>query len=205
MDLAEYLVGYGLLGDFGRFRPVRPLACGRGSRVVVRSPRGVEIGRVLREATPGLARHLPNTTLGPLLRVCGDEDERQALVLQDRGSCLLDRAAALAAELGLPLDFLDVEVLLDGEHAVLHQVRAAACDVRPLVSTLSREFELQVSLADLAAAPVEEEHACGSCGAGGCGSCGAGGCGSCGSASPREVQEYFAGLRQKIDRRQTLL
>jgi hypothetical protein len=171
---------------------------------VVLSPRGVEVGRVLRQATPGLARHLPNTTLGQLLRVCGPDDERQAQAQRDRGTRLLDRAAALAGELGLPLDFFDVEVLLDGAHAVLHQVRAAACDVRPLVSTLSREFDLQVSLADLAA-PAEEEHGCGSCGSGGCGSCGSGGCGSCGSASPREVQEYFAGLRQEMDRRRTLL
>jgi hypothetical protein len=204
MDLAEYLVGYGLRGDFGRFRPERPLACPRGARVVVHSPRGVEIGLVLREATPGHARFLPNTTLGRLLRVCGSDDERQARELEERGGRLLARAGALAGEWSLPLEVLDVEVLLDGEHAVLHQVRAAACDVRPLVSTLSREFDLQVSLADLAAPPAEE-HGCGSCGSGGCGSCGASGCGTCGSADPREVQEYFAGLRREMDRRQTLL
>ncbi len=204
MDLTEYLVGYGLRGDFGRFRPLRPLACARGTRVVVRSPRGVEMGRVLREASPGHARHLPNTTLGQLLRICGDDDERQARGLQERGEQIRDRAATLAAEWDLPLEFLDVEVLLDGEHAVLHQVRAAACDVRPLVSTLSREFALQVSLEDLAAPPAPE-HGCGSCGLGGCGSCGPGGCGSCGTADPQEVQEYFAGLRRQIDRRQALL
>jgi hypothetical protein len=204
MDLAEYLVGYGLRGDFGRFRPEHPLACPRGARVVVHTPRGLEVGRVLREATPGHARFLPNTTLGRLLRVLGPDDERQALTLAERGGQLLVRANALAGERGLPLEVLDVEVLLDGAHAVLHQVRAAACDVRPLVSTLSREFDLQVSLADLAE-PPEEDHGCGSCGAGGCGSCGSGGCGTCGSADPREVREYFAGLRQQMERRHSLL
>jgi hypothetical protein len=204
MDLVEYLVGYGLRGDFGRFRAERPLVCARGARVVIHSPRGLEIGRVLREAAPGHARFLPNTSLGRLLRVCGADDERQALALQERGGRLLARAAALIGEWELPLEVFDVEVLLDGEHAVLHQVRAGNCDVRPLVGTLSREFELTVSLADLAS-PPEEEHGCGRCGPGGCGSCGAGGCGTCGSADPREVQEYFAGLRRQMDRRHALL
>ncbi len=204
MDLVEYLVGYGLRGDFGRFRPERPLACPRGAAVVVHTPRGVEIGRVLREATAGHARFLPNTTLGRLLRLAGLDDERQARTLAERGGRLLARAGALAGEWGLPLEVLDAEVLLDGEHAVLHQVRAAACDVRPLVSTLSREFDLRVSLADLAA-PPEEEHGCGHCGSGACGSCGSGGCGTCGSADPHAVQEYFAGLRQQMERRHTLL
>ncbi len=205
MDLVEYLVGYGLRGDFGRFRPERPLACPRGARVVVHSPRGVEIGLVLRQATLGHARFLPNTAVGRLLRLCGPDDERQARALEERGNRLLTRAGALAGEWGMPLEVLDAEVLLDGEHAVLHQVRAAACDVRPLVGTLSREFDLQVSLADLAA-PPEEEHDCGQCSSGGCGSCGRGGtCGTCGSADPRQVQEFFAGLRRQMDRRQPLL
>jgi cell fate regulator YaaT (PSP1 superfamily) len=204
MDLVEYLVSYGLRGDFGRFRPERPLVCARGARVVVQSPRGLEIGRVLREAAPGHARFLPNTALGRLLRVCGADDERQAQALQERGTRLLARAGALAGEWGLPLEVLDAEVLLDGAHAVLHQVRAGSCDVRPLVSTLSREFELMVSLADLAG-PPEEEHGCGHCGPGGCGSCSTGGCGSCSNADPRELQEYFAGLRRQMDRRQKLL
>jgi hypothetical protein len=90
----------------------------------------------------------------------------------------------------------------------LHYLPGHECDPRPLVSTLSREFEVQVSLADLAQPRPEEEepHGCGSCDSGGgCGSCGSGGCGSCGSARPEEVQAHFAELRQQMERRYTLL
>jgi hypothetical protein len=209
MDLVEYLVGYGLVGDFGRFRPARPLACARGGRVVVRSPRGLEVGVVLREATPGHVRFLPNSTVGPLLREATPEDDRQEEAMRGHAARLLDRGTALKESLGLPLELLDAEVLLDGIQAVLHYLRGQECDPRPFVSTLSREFEVQVSLVDLAQPRLEEEaehHGCGSCGsAGGCGNCGSGGCGSCGSARPEEVRVHFAELRQQMKRRHTLL
>jgi hypothetical protein len=205
MDVVEYLVSYGARGDFGRFRPVRPLACRRGDLVVVRTSRGLELGEVLREATDRHARFLPNTTLGPLLRAAGADDERQREQAGRRAGALFERGRALAGQLGLPLEPVDAEVLLDGEHAVLHQLRWAECDPRPFVSTLSREFEVRLTLEDLAApVPAEEPGGCGRCGSGGCGNCGSGGCGSC-SASTEEVREYFAGLRQQMERRQSLL
>jgi hypothetical protein len=211
VDSLEYLVSYGLAGDFGRFRAARPLALRRGDRVVVRSARGVEVGAVLREATPRHAAFLPNTTVGQLLRPAGPDDEAEAGRLGDRGFALLDRARRLADELGLPLEPLDVEVLLDGRHADLHVLRRAGLDVRPFVSTLSREFDLHLLLTDLggpaAADEPEEAHGCGreGCGSGGCGACGSGGCGTCGSAAPEEVTAYFAELREQMERRRTPL
>jgi cell fate regulator YaaT (PSP1 superfamily) len=206
MDIAEYLVSYGRRGDFGRFRPVRPLACRRGDRVVIRTSRGLEVGEVLREATERHARFLPNTSVSALLRSTAAEDERQEEEMRRRAGRLYERGRDLAAALSLPLELLDAEVLLDGANAVLHQLRWAECDVRPFVSTLSREFEVQLALAELAA-PAEEKHpGCGHCGPGGCGSCGSGGgCGSCGSARPEEVRAYFAGLRQQMEHRHSLL
>jgi cell fate regulator YaaT (PSP1 superfamily) len=205
VDVVDYLVAYGLDGAFGRFRPVRPLPCCRGDAVVVHSPRGLERGEVLREATAGHARFLPNTTLGQLLRRCEPADDAQDQAMRQRAQLLLQRASELAAELALPVELLDAEVLLDGEHAILHYLRLGDGDPRPLVSSLSRQFAVTLSLHDLAA-PVPDAAGCGHCGPGGCGSCGTGGgCGTCGTAAPEEVQAYFAGLRQQIDRRHSLL
>src|SRR5262249_24352241 len=198
---------YGLLGDFGRFRPVRPLVGGRGDRVVVRSHRGVELGEVLGPATPRHAHFLPNTSVGALLRLATEEDERAARGQRDRGQEDVDEARRRAEVLGLTLAVLDVEVLLDGDHAVLHLVRWADCDLRDLVSGLSKHFATHVLVQDLtrAGAPEPEEEGCGSCGAGGwgrggCGKsgCGTGGCGSCGSAGSDDVRAYFAQLREQM-------
>jgi cell fate regulator YaaT (PSP1 superfamily) len=196
----EYLVTYGLHGDFGRFRPLRALTCRRGDRVVIRTPRGTEIGEVLREATPRHATFLPNTSVGELLRTVTNEDETTLGAQRDRGQQVFDESRRLALELDLPLELLDLELLFDAEHVVLHLVRWAECDVRPWVSRISTHFALRVLLEDLTRPDVHaHEHGCGSCGSGGCGSCGEGGCGTCGSASPDEVQAYFAELREKME------
>jgi hypothetical protein len=217
MSDLEYLLGYGLMGDFGRFRAAQPMTCRRGDRAVVRSHRGLEVAQVLREATPRHAVFLPNTTVGALLRRLTPEDEGTAARMRQRGQELFGRGARLAAELGLPLEPIDAEVLLDGQHGVLYHLRWGECDVRPFVSTLSREFDLHIVLTDLtrpqgAAAQEEEEghqgcgrEGCGRAGGGGCGTCGSGGCGTCGTARPQDVQAYFAGLREQMDRRRTTL
>jgi hypothetical protein len=214
-DELEYLLSYGLLGDFGRFRAAGPLHLGRGERAVIQTARGLEVGRVLRPATPRHALFLPNTTVGRLLRRPGPQDEAMLARLRQRSLDFLRRAGDLLRQLDLPLELLDAEILLDGQHAVLHYLQADGCDVRPFVSTLSREFEVHVLLQDLTktagvSEPEGEHHGCGreGCGrkaGGGCATCGSGGCGTCGSAQPAEVQAYFAGLREKMEQQRVSL
>jgi PSP1 C-terminal conserved region len=212
----DYLVGYGLSGDFGRFRSRSPLELRRGRRVVVRTPRGTELGQILRPANERVARWLPNTSVGELLRLTTAEDEAQARRLAVRSGELLARGGALVEELTLPLALLDAEILLDGKSAVLHNVRWQECDVRELVRPLSSEFDLVIALCDLGTPAPEahedhedhEDHGCGSCGSGGgCGSCSSGGCGSCGESesTPDDVRAHFAELRERMERRVTLL
>ena len=216
MSSPEYLLNYGALGDFGRFSAVTPLACRRGQRAVVRGPRGVEMATVLGEARPGHAAFLPDTTVGQLLRLATPHDEDEERRCRERGGLLLDEARKRAAESALPLEALDVEYLLDGEHAVLHYVRWDDFDPRPFVSGLSRQFAVRLTLEDLTNAgaaghhEAEQEHGhgcgrpgCGSESGGGCGSegggCGTGGgCSTCGLKNVVDLKAYFAKLREQM-------
>jgi hypothetical protein len=215
MDVLEYLLSYGLRGDFGRFRAVRPLACRRGDGAVVRSHRGLELARVLGPATPGHARFLPNTSVGQFLRLANAADERAALQARERSRLFFARGRSLAEEQGQELELIDVEVLLDGEHVVLHLLRAPGVDVRPFVSAVSREFATHVLVEDWAGSAIvdePEEHGCGreGCGraggSGGCSSCDSGGgCSTCGLARPEDVTRHFAALREQMELRRTAL
>jgi cell fate regulator YaaT (PSP1 superfamily) len=217
VELQEYLASFGLAGDFGRFRTVSSLRVRRGERVVVRGPRGVEIAKVLRDATPLHAHFLPNTSVGQLLRRVTPADEQTEIAMRHRGQRLFIRGGQLAGDLGLPLILLDVEALLDGEHAVLHYLRQEDADMRPFVSTLSREFALHVTLVDhgrdrseAALEDIDEHNGCGrpDCGQraeGGCSTCGSGGCGSCGADQPTDMKLYFAQLREQMERHRTAL
>ncbi len=208
MTHQEYLLSYGALGDFGRFFPAVPLTCRRGQRTVVRSHRGLELATVLGEARPGHAAFLPNTTVGSLLRLATPEDEALAVRRRQDARCLVDEARSLTGRLGLPIEILDAEVLLDGEHAVLHHVRWADFDPRDLVSSLSPSCDAHIVLLDLTGGPsagVAEEGAekgcgrpdCGSEGGGGCGT--GGGCSTCGLHNMADLKKHFAGLRTRME------
>jgi cell fate regulator YaaT (PSP1 superfamily) len=226
METRDYLLTFGSMGDVGRFRPERPLMCRRGDRVVVQSYRGLELGVVLCPATPGHARFFVNTSVGRVLRLASADDEKAALQRVQQARRLFDDSRRLTADLGLPLEILDAEVLLDGEQAVLHHLQWQECDERPFVSALSKQHAVRLSLHHLAlpnsVVEAEEEHGnCGSCGSGECGSCATGGCGSCRSfraepfISPGEtahvhpseepvdnpLRPHFAALRARMQTR----
>jgi hypothetical protein len=211
VEVQEYLLSYGVTGDFGRFRPLRPLTLRRGDRAVVRTHRGLELAEVLCPARPRHALFLPNTTVGQLLRPAAPEDEAAATAMLSRGQHLFEDGRTLAAAKQLPLVILDAEVLLDGQHGIVHHLSWGAYDERDLVSALSRKHDLHIALHRLQTAGAEEaaeEHGCGreGCGrtAGGCSTCGSGGgCGSCGSVVPEELKAHFLELRRQMHEHQT--
>jgi hypothetical protein len=202
MNVPEYLLSYGATGEFGRFRPLATMSFRRGDRAVVRSHRGLELGQVLCAATPGHARVLPNTTVGQILRPATVDDDLAAERLRGTSQSVFIDARRLAVELALPLEVLDVEVLLDGQHAILHHLSWADFDERPLVSSISRAHGLHLRLHTLRteAEPEEEEGGCGrpGCGKESGGSCGTGGCSTC--STGKDMKAYFSALREQMHR-----
>jgi cell fate regulator YaaT (PSP1 superfamily) len=206
----EYLVSYGTSGGFGRFAAERPMACSRGQRVVVESRRGLELGVVLCEATAEHARLLPGPAGGRLLRPATAADEQARERLAERGRLLFEECCRLAAGLGLPLQVVDVELLLDGRQLVVQHLSPPDCDAAGLIRALADRHGLAARLENLAlsAGPAEEESrgGCGKpdCGrvngSGGCTSCEGGGCSSCGAAKV-DLRAYFAHLRDQMEQR----
>jgi cell fate regulator YaaT (PSP1 superfamily) len=201
---SAYLIQYGRLGFVGRFRSASPLT--RGERVVLRGPRGVELGEVLVSPNDRVTSHHDD---GEILRIATDADARESARLDAIAQELLDAAAATAADLGLPLAFVDVEVMLDSA-VILHALPWEECDATPLLDDLAARFGFPIRLLDLSRAVVpgeEQEH--GGCGEPGCGSesgggCSTGGCssGSCSRGAAKsadELTEYFADLRRKME------
>jgi len=202
----NYLVQYGRLAHVAR------TACGfaaaRGDRVVIRGPRGLELGTVLcstKDAEPEAS----------ILRHVSLEDRAAA----ERNEAIGQDLLAAAEASGLPIGFIDSEVSLDRSTAILHALPFAECDASPLLADLSDRFGLAVRLLDLSRAPVAhdppdpEKMTCGKpdCGTGsGCTTCSTGGCstGSCSKGSVKsagELTAYFADLRAKMETARTPL
>jgi hypothetical protein len=180
--MPDYLLTTGRLGDLGLFRSASDLR--RGGQAVVRTARGLEVGTVLREATPLLARLLPEAPPRDVLRPLTEEDSEALRQREETAAALVSRAAALGVTV------LDAEVLFDGAYGVLYHLGAEAEALRSVVRELSRAFRLTLGTESLAEPPPS----------GGCGGCGSG-CGSCGATSADDVRAYFAGLRDGMERR----
>jgi hypothetical protein len=206
------LVQFGRSGFVGRFASAGPLD--RGTRVVVRGPRGVEPGVVLCEPDATFAPAL--SVEGELLRFASPDDEARLDGFPEREAALLADATAAAADRALPLTFLDAELTLD-DRLILHGLAWGACDAAPLFDELSGRFGLSVRLLDLSRTAVARDpEAANGCGKPGCGS-GGGGCSSCGTGgeskggcasgscsrgaakSADDLTAYFTDLRHKME------
>lgn len=215
-----YLVQYGRSGFVGRFTSALP-DVSRGAAVVVRTPRGVELGTALCPVEERLANSIDPASGGELLRTATPADRSQSALNEQTGLTLLGEATRRAAAVDLPVAFVDVEVLLDGSAVVLHALPCGPCDADPLLADLSAEFGFPVRLFDVSRSPTRADPSepktscgkpdCGS-GSGGCSSCGTGksGCstGGCSRGSVKTADEltaYFADLRSKMDARRTPL
>src|SRR5258707_206817 len=107
MAANAYLVQYGRLAFVGRFgAAVRDFA--RGDRVVIRGPRGLELGTVLCEASERF-RNSPDDD-GELIRPAFIEDYAAA----ERHEALGQKILAATEETGQSISFIDIEVSLDG-------------------------------------------------------------------------------------------
>lgn len=211
----EYLVAVGRAASLGRFVALPPLELHRDDPVVVRTDRGLEVGRLLRAVSAGEGVLPYRPPPGEITRVVAPADRRLLEELDAAARDLANEARQLAGELALPLEVLEAEPLLEPRGFLLHILRFADADLRPFTSQLSRRHGAAIHFYDLTQPSVEQREddpGCGSCSSGGCGEGGCGSCSTgggcstgCGTASParfnEEWREYFAELREQMGRR----
>lgn len=199
---ADFLVHYGKNAALGSFTAPAPLAPGRGARVVVRGPRGLEVGIVLGPASPAVPR------TGAILRLTAAEDEQLLERLRHRAEEIYSRAVGLSDRSPSPLAVLDVDLPLDGP-PILQVLAEGDADLATFARALEADLGTAILLENLAQPPTDlpEPASAGGCGrpdcgreeGGGCTSCGTGGgCSSCGSGG-HDLADYFAHLRSKMD------
>ena len=206
----QFLVSHGKSGVGGVFTSSEPLALRRGCEVVVQTSRGVEIGAVLGPASLTQARLLGASSSGSLLRpvTLNDGAQRDGLTLQERD--LFEASRARALESGLALEILDVDLLFDGQNAIV-QFLGEEAETEAFAKSLEQQFRLTIRLENLAL-PIPHEEAepgcdkpdCGRTAGGGCTTCSTGGgCSSCGT-SKVDMRDYFSHLRTKMETNQRI-
>ena len=125
------------------------------------------------------------------------------------GQMLFTEGRRVAGDLGIALEVIDVEVMLDGKQAIIQHLSPEGINATPLVEELARHHHIDILLENLASAPPAAEEAqgcgkpdCGRANGSSCSDCGSGGgCSSCG-AGKVDMRAYFSHLRTKMEARQ---
>ena len=138
-NLLQHLVLVGALGHVGRFAAVNAIRHPRGTRVICRTQRGLEVGRVL-----GLEELGHGASDGSLLRRVGIEDD---LLLQRLTQCQTEAYQAcvqLLAERGHDAILMDVEQLFDGRSLYFYFLGEVSAEIEALTEELAHTYATRV-------------------------------------------------------------
>lgn len=162
----HYLVRIGSFGAVVRCSLVDHVTYSRGTRVVCRTERGIEIGQLI--------AIVPATEPGEgvILRRTAAEDELlEARLLKYKAQAVQRCQAALTNE-SSETTLLEVDQLLDGRTLIFYFLGPVTPGVQALTDRLAEEYERKVRTRHFAKLLAE------GCGPG-CGTKDAGGCGGC--------------------------
>ena len=118
----------------------------RGDRVVARTPRGLEAGEVLCEATERVLQQMDSPAGGSIQRKTSQADENELAHIAARIDRDCEVCMELIRELALPMDLVDVERILGGERIVIYYLSEDRVDFRELVKRLASEFQTRIEM-----------------------------------------------------------
>jgi len=144
--MSKYVVRTGVMRALGVYSTNRDDFYPRGSQVVVRTDRGVEIGEVLCEATDAAVAHLSEPGQGQLMRLMTAEDARERSRLLAHARDEYQTCLRLIEQEKLEMRLVDVEHLFGGERVVVYYLAENRVDFRELVRQLAAEFQTRVEM-----------------------------------------------------------
>jgi cell fate regulator YaaT (PSP1 superfamily) len=167
-----HVVRYGRPGYVGHFLAADAVRYPRRSRVVIRSPRGLEIGEVLTQ--PEDESTVVDSD-GQILRRMTVQDDLLQARLEQRRNEAFTACQRMLAEANVSAALLDVEHLFDGEGLFFYFLGEPPREATEMTQQLAATYELAVEFRQFAETLA---HGCGP----GCGTeeaKGQGGCSSC--------------------------
>ncbi len=140
----QYVVRCGSMRMLGVMRAKQSFRY--GDRVVVRTPRGTEIGTVLCQATPAAMDHIEEPTEGTIVRLLSADDQNQWNHFQSMTRDDIAASQKLADQLSLVMEVVDVERIIGGERMVIYYIAEQRVDFRQLVRDLAAHFQTRIEM-----------------------------------------------------------
>lgn len=118
----------------------------RGSRVIARTSRGLEVGEVLCEASEEAVASLKNPGNGQILRRMSNEDTNELTHIQSKDGEVFQICKRYVEELKLEMDLIDIEHVFGGERIIVYYLAENRVDFRALVKKLASEFQTRIEM-----------------------------------------------------------
>lgn len=159
------VVRFGLMRMVGEFPYEGDAKPGCGSKIVLRTHRGTEIGEMLTSTCPNAGcshsvtrtemlayidnsggKDYPFFTDGRALRVATVEDMNQQAASEARRPEMIRTARQWVQQLGLAMKIVDAEPILGGERLTFHYTSEDRIDFRPLVMELAAVYRTRIEM-----------------------------------------------------------
>lgn len=155
-------VRFGYMRHIGEFRYAPGMLFGCGSKVVVQTNRGIELGEQVSLTCTGCDKSVDRKQMlayvkqsgpefmqlrsGKILRAATTQDLDEARHLEENASRQLKYAKELSSELGLDMKFVTCEHLLGGERLIYYFMSEDRVDFRDLVRQLAKEYHTRIEM-----------------------------------------------------------
>jgi cell fate regulator YaaT (PSP1 superfamily) len=144
--MPRYVLRYGVTRSVGLFSPRGQDRYVRGARVIARTPRGLESGEVLAEATDEQAQKMESSPGGQILRPMSAEDENELAHIHQKEQAAFETCQRHVGRLGVAMQLVDVEQIFGGERLVVYYLAEERVDFRELVKALAGEFQTRIEM-----------------------------------------------------------
>ncbi len=120
--------------------------CARGTRVILRTNRGLEAGEVLCDATEQAVAQLKDPGQGQIVREMTPEDAVEQTHIQSREREEFEICQRYVERLKLAMQLVDIEHIFGGERIVIYYLAEQRIDFRELVKQLASEFQTRIEM-----------------------------------------------------------
>lgn len=155
-------VRYGFMAYIGEFKYAPGTVFGCGAKVVVQTMRGIEIGEQVSLTCTGCDKSIKRDKMldyvknsgpdfyklksGRILREANEQDLEEERRLNEGAKEKMQRARAVAREMGLQMKFVACEHLFGGERIIFHFMSDGRVDFREFVRTLAHEYHTRIEM-----------------------------------------------------------
>ncbi len=144
--MPKYVVRHGVMRHLGVFSTRAGDSYARGSQVIARTSRGLELGEVLCEVREHAVSSMDNPKTGQILREQSHDDVGELRRLFEQQEEEHKLCARHIAELSLDMRLVDVEHIYGGERVVVYYLADDRIDFRQLVKNLAHEFQTRIEM-----------------------------------------------------------